>query len=105
MKWRYAAAVMINPGGTGKPALVISPKLAPLPPTVATSSLSTSLNHTTNFFAMISVWGILTPCASGNVVTIHRLSVQSQFVSFPRKRESIFLRLDPRLRGGDGGKR
>ena len=34
--WRrcslQASVVMVNPGGTGRPRLVISPRLAPLPP-------------------------------------------------------------------------
>ena len=36
---RYASAVITNPLGTGIPAVVISPRLAPLPPATGTSSL------------------------------------------------------------------
>ena len=41
----YASAVTQNPGGTGRPKLVNSPRLAPFPPTSPTSSLPISLNH------------------------------------------------------------
>ena len=44
---RYALAVTTNPCGTGSPALVSSPRLAPLPPTSAVSVRPRSANHLT----------------------------------------------------------
>src|SRR5690606_17589645 len=43
-RWN-AATVTTKPGGTGNPARVISPRLAPLPPTSATSSRPNSSTH------------------------------------------------------------
>ena len=41
-KRRYATVVTQNPAGTGTPAAVSSPRLAPLPPTSARLPASTS---------------------------------------------------------------
>ena len=65
IKSKYAPAVTMKPGGTGIPALVISPRLAPLPPTIPTSSLVTSLNQTTAFLPLFidtSIYLGITPC-------------------------------------------
>jgi hypothetical protein len=42
-----ASAVTTNPGGTGKPARLSSPRLAPFPPTRPTSARDTSANQAT----------------------------------------------------------
>src|SRR5690606_35374223 len=42
---RQASAVTTNPGGTGSPAAVSSPRLAPLPPAVAVSDAASSSNQ------------------------------------------------------------
>ena len=44
---RYAAVVSTKPGGTGNPARVSSPRLAPLPPATAMSPRPSSANRTT----------------------------------------------------------
>ncbi len=44
---RYAAVVSTKPGGTGSPARVSSPRLAPLPPATATSPRPSSAKRTT----------------------------------------------------------
>ena len=40
-----AAAVMTKPGGTGSPARVISPRLAPLPPAIGVLAFERASNH------------------------------------------------------------
>ena len=47
MKVRYVPAVTANPGGTGSPAPMSSPSDAAFPPTVPTSSASTSSSKST----------------------------------------------------------
>ena len=44
-KSRYARALQTNPGGTGTPLRVSSPRFAPLPPADGTSSFVMSSNH------------------------------------------------------------
>src|SRR4029078_4310136 len=44
----HASVVMMKPGGTGKPRLVISARLAPLPPSRSLRSLLPSLKSYTN---------------------------------------------------------
>ena len=44
---RQASVLMVNPGGTGRPSLVISARFAPLPPSSAFWSLSPSVKSYT----------------------------------------------------------
>src|ERR1044071_959969 len=45
----HASVVMMKPGGTGRPRLVISARLAPLPPSRSLRSLLPSVKSYTNF--------------------------------------------------------
>src|SRR6185312_17284590 len=52
---RQASVVMVNPGGTGNPSLVISARFAPLPPSRSFWSLSPSVKSNTNLVIRFSL--------------------------------------------------
>ena len=54
---RQASVVMVNPGGTGNPSLVISARFAPLPPSRSFWSLSPSVKSNTYLVIRFSLGG------------------------------------------------